>query len=271
MGLRDTLAWKRHIGSLVRRKARSLPAASNPLHRVQGLLQPASEVPLAGDRVEDTHPGVLRLHPEACVDEGSRPRGSEGQIHERPGVRAADSQLAEFIESVDHNVEFLVAERALGDLSVATSLLEPFALDVDNARPPLWMAVDVPDEGPDDLHGSIDQGLSTAIGHDLSGWFRSRGFLTPGKALRHAVFRGVAYQVVGALGQQEAGANPGLTRSCGVADRFGDRQQPARQLCVDRVRRPGSGRGGEHHGGFADGRVAGGENPGDTGVAVARR
>jgi hypothetical protein len=175
-----------------------------------------SEVPLAGDRVEDTHPGVLRLHPEACVDEGSRPRGSEGQIHERPGVRAADSQLAEFIESVDHNIELLVAERALGDLSVATSLLEPFALDVDNARPPLGMAVDVPDEGPDDLHRSIDQGLSTAIGHDLSGWFRSRRFLTPGKALQHAVFR-VSLTRGGALVQQESRSNPGpeaIMRGC---------------------------------------------------------
>jgi hypothetical protein len=41
-----------------------------------------------------------------------------------------------------------------------------------------------------------------------------------------------------------------------------------RQPCVDRVRRPGSGRGSEYHGGLADGRVAGGENAGDAGTAV---
>jgi hypothetical protein len=87
---------------------------------------------------------------------------------------AADSQLAELVQPVNHHVKLLVAERALRDLSVGAPLLEPLAFDLDNARPPLGMTVNVPDEGPDDLDGSIDQGLSAAIGHDLSGRFRSR-------------------------------------------------------------------------------------------------
>src|SRR5688500_17057538 len=139
--------------------------ASDSLHRIERLLEPAPEVPLAGNGVKELRARGQRLHPEARVDKGAPAHVGEGEVDEGAGVDAADPHLAQLVEAVDDNVEILVAERSLGHLAIGAALLDPLALDLDDLRPPLRVTVDVSNEPPDDLQGGINPCLLAAIGH----------------------------------------------------------------------------------------------------------
>ena len=64
-----------------------------------------------------------------------------------------------FVEPVDQEPHFLLAERRALDLPVGAALLEALAFDLDHARPPLWVALHVREQLPDPLDRSLDERL----------------------------------------------------------------------------------------------------------------
>jgi len=139
--------------------------ARDAFHRVERLLEPVAEVALACDGIEDPSPRRERLHPETGVDERPRPGRCQRQVDERPGVGATDAQLAQLLEPIDDHVQLLIAERGLRHLPIGAALLEAFALDLNDFRPPVGVPIYIADEPPDDIDRGIDEGLSAAVGH----------------------------------------------------------------------------------------------------------
>jgi hypothetical protein len=137
----------------------------DPLHGVKRLLEPAAEVPLAGDDVENPHARVHGIHSEAGVYEGSTLGWRKREVHECPRIRAPDPELAHLVQAIDHHAQLLIAEGTIRDLPIGASLLQTFALDLDHSRPPLRMSIDVPNEPPDDLDRGVDHRLLAAVGH----------------------------------------------------------------------------------------------------------
>jgi bifunctional DNase/RNase len=139
---------------------------SNPLHRVERLSEPAAEVALARDQVEDPVLELSRVHAEPGVDEGSLLRLREQPVDEGAGVHAADQELLAVLHPIHSEQHVVFADRTSDHLAVRAAGLEIFlAFDLEHPRPPLRMPVDILEQLPDHLDWGLDEGLLASLGH----------------------------------------------------------------------------------------------------------
>jgi hypothetical protein len=139
--------------------------AGDTLHCAQGFFKPAAEISLARDDVEHSHPRVLGLHSEASIDERPARRASKNEVNERPCIHTADPHLAQLVEAIDDDVEFLGPKGSLRELAVVAPFLQPFAFDLNHARPPFRVTINIANKVPDNLDWCVNPGLLAAIGH----------------------------------------------------------------------------------------------------------
>src|SRR5215208_1617879 len=141
------------------------PLGRDAAHGVKRFLKPVAEEAAAERQVE--HP-VLQLgglHAEGGVDEGALLRLGQRSVDEGSGVHAADQEVLAVLHLVDADLHFVRPAGHLDHLAIGAARLQPLALDGEDPRPPLRMAVRIRDLVPDHLDGRLDVCLLTDLRH----------------------------------------------------------------------------------------------------------